>query len=366
MVQGSQREDWLQFVENTTDPSLTYEDIFTFSNNSFSSVTGPGPYSPVYEMSPLPTRLLPVVGLPVNFDMFSLSGADDVARTVVQLDSLVVTGTLSSSIQLFHSVYGTNESKTGPGSIMVYPIHDVLEKGNISGFLVSLFYWQSLFEDVLADDQIGFICVLNNTCGDTFTWEVNGRNATWIGSGDLHDPRFEKHRLSKELPFYQNTSEAQQAGACGYSVFIYPNSNHRQSYDSRSPEIYTAVIALIFFGLSATFFLYDKFVQRRNDKVVGAAARSNKIVSSLFPAAVRDQLYAENEENEAAERKRNKWLHPKSGITDFLHGENEQADDMFMFETKPIAHLFPDCTIMCKYLQIKFTAWRKFQLNSVC
>ena len=46
----------------------------------------------------------------------------------------------------------------------------------------------------------------------------------------------------------------------------------------------------------STFFAYDFFVNRRNRKIVDAAAKFNHVVSSLFPENVRERLFADAEE----------------------------------------------------------------------
>ena len=83
-----------------------------------------------------------------------------------------------------------------------------------------------------------------------------------------------------------------------------------------------------------------RFVQNRNNKVVDAAARSNAIVSSLFPSNVRDRLLAENQETDGKK-------------SNTRTGKSDRND---VYKSKPIADLFPETTVLFGDI-VGFTAW---------
>jgi hypothetical protein len=63
--------------------------------------------------------------------------------------------------------------------------------------------------------------------------------------------------------------------------------------------IFAIVCASVFAIKAALFGLYDLIVQTKNHKVTTVAVRSNSIVRSLFPEAVKERLLAEKQnENE--------------------------------------------------------------------
>ena len=95
-------------------------------------------------------------------------------------------------------------------------------------------------------------------------------------------------------------------------------------------------------------FFYIRFVQARNTKVVGAAARSSAIVSSLFPETVRHRLM-EQQQNDSKSRNLKGFL---AAHKSELSTENRVA----LFQTKPIADLFPETTIIFADI-VNFTAW---------
>ena len=67
-----------------------------------------------------------------------------------------------------------------------------------------------------------------------------------------------------------------------------------KEWESTTPLNFAYAVAGTFLAITITFFIYDGFVRRRNKVIVKAAARSNKIVASLFPSNVRDRLLAED------------------------------------------------------------------------
>ena len=88
--------------------------------------------------------------------------------------------------------------------------------------------------------------------------------------------------------------------------------------------------------MAATFCLYDFFVYRRNTKVVHAAARSNALVSSLFPTTVKERLL-----DEANRRRSNGSAGPKLSAQ-----QRKVTDSETLFMSQPIAEQYPDTTIL--------------------
>ena len=111
--------------------------------------------------------------------------------------------------------------------------------------------------------------------------------------------------------------------------------------------------------LIVSFVIYDVFVQKRNSKVVAVAAKTNEIVASLFPEAVRDRLFEDKKENnkKASGAKESDEVM----IQKFLTGNAEMDDEVdeeedFMYKSRPIADLYTATTIMFADIA-GFTAW---------
>jgi class 3 adenylate cyclase len=128
---------------------------------------------------------------------------------------------------------------------------------------------------------------------------------------------------------------------------------------------------LAFVLISAVAITYDCVVQRRLKSVLDSALESRAIVSSLFPANVRDRLFeddgkvqkkertfGESADDKNSDKDRILASHPaKLRLKNFLHeGPARDAPDVNILHTKPIADLFPHCTVLFADIA-GFTAW---------
>ena len=104
-----------------------------------------------------------------------------------------------------------------------------------------------------------------------------------------------------------------------------------------------------FLLVAVAFFIYDLMVQRRNEKIVMNAARSNAIVSSLFPSQIRDRLIGANNEGNAVIHK------SPTNLKAFLNKKGT-GNDNESFDTKPLADLFLEVSVIFAGI-VGFTAW---------
>ena len=81
------------------------------------------------------------------------------------------------------------------------------------------------------------------------------------------------------------------------------------------------------------------FVERRNKKLVENAARSNAVVTSLFPGTMRDKVLDEGEGILVASRRtRRKKMKSFLSTGESEDGDTEK-DESFLLDTKPLAEL---------------------------
>jgi class 3 adenylate cyclase len=345
IVPTEKKGDWESYAVGQST-SFVSPKIYKTADGIYSPVTGPGPYLPIWQQSPAATSL-------VNFDEMSKPDLVSFMETVNALDGALISPV--SDLDFILDAFGLEEhAEEEPHSAFIQPVYDSFDENRqIVAYLQSIISWEEAFSVVIPQSEEGDIhVVLRNSCGQEFTWEVGGEHAEFLGPGDLHQVQYESYKITADLTKYSDPAAAEEAGACQYFFDAYPTSSLRESYRSNKPQTYAAVVGVIFFLMALTFFMYDRFIQRRNEKVINAAARSNAIVAALFPSNVRDRLFAEA--NEEGGTKGNRWLAPKSGLKDFL--ATPAVDDNMIFQTKPIADLFPETTIMFADI-VGFTAW---------
>jgi hypothetical protein len=311
------------------------------------AVEGQGPYIPIHQIYPSPPPFIPSVqGSMANYDMGSEPGLNTTYGSVGTLQHSVLSGLLE--MNLFRDAYPATLDKTEPLSLLVQPVFRSFDDMTVVSYVQSIFEWEYLFSDILIEGQTVY-CVVVNTCGQNFTYKIDGSQAVFEGMGDAHAKQYNELVVNTTISPYKSNEEAEAAGACVYTLSVYPSAELRESYSSNKPTIYTAVIGLVFFLMAATFFAYDSYVKRRNDKVIQAAARSNAIVSSLFPSNIRDRLY----KDEDRKLKDNKWSAPKTGLKSYLRDDSDlNGNEGLTNDSKPLADLFPETTIMVSMLRL--------------
>jgi class 3 adenylate cyclase len=190
--------------------------------------------------------------------------------------------------------------------------------------------------------------------------------AFYAGEGDLHDERYSHMKVDIPFSKYLRNSTKDALGHCVYTFSVYPTKAFEDEYHTSLPLQMTVVVSAAFCFMILTLLAYDWFVQRRNQMVVGAAARANAILSTLFPKNIRDRLFAEKKKEEDKMASQKKSLlglgGNKARLSNFLteardlNTEEDADDDDFMYTTKPIADLFPETTILFADIS-GFTAW---------
>lgn len=204
----------------------------------------------------------------------------------------------------------------------------------------------------------GIVAEVVGSCGETFSYMINGHDAIYQGEGHWHDSG-----LSETFPFaastrYDGTSNL-SGTHCEFSLKIIATEEFQRTYYTSGPAIFAAVVVLTFLFTACVFALYDWMVFRRQTKLLNTAERTNAIVSSLFPKDVRDRIMAEAEEQARQEQSnpmKGFRQTAKNQLKGFLNEEDEEVSTESIFKTKPIADLFPEVTVMFADL-VGFTAW---------
>ena len=256
---------------------------------------------------------------------------------------------------------------------------------------MSSFYWRLCFEDVLLPSEKGLVVVVHNDCQQAFTYQVDGESATYLGRSDLHDKSLDdsavSFKLSKDMLPHNSVglNAFFDEDYCPYMLSLYPSQKMKKEYVNRGPILSSFLVVLVFSFACAIFFSYDFLVERRQKVVMDQAMQSTAIVSSLFPEAVRDRLFNDGgAEGEGEHTNGNRASIP--GTNHFMNGDSEDNYDIdpygvpsqsfepaaktrlksFLTDAealgggtpghKPIADLFPHCTVLFADIA-GFTAW---------
>jgi hypothetical protein len=61
----------------------------------------------------------------------------------------------------------------------------------VAGVFLAIVYWRDYFDGLPPLGADGIIVVLDNDCGQQYTYQVDGSSARFVAFGDLHDTRYD-------------------------------------------------------------------------------------------------------------------------------------------------------------------------------
>jgi hypothetical protein len=139
---------------------------------------------------------------------------------------------------------------------------------------------------LLPDDVNGIIAVLKDTCGNRHSFIINGKEAAYIGEGDVEGTN--NAYISQNINF--GSVFLTEGIDCVYSLAIYPSENFEALFYSDARSTFMPFFGGVFAALGVGFLCFFFFVERRQSRIVSVAQRTTAIVSSLFPDNVRDRI----------------------------------------------------------------------------
>jgi hypothetical protein len=183
-----------------------------------------------------------------------------------------------------------DEDFTEPYSDITYPIVDTsadsVNQDRTQGTVVSIFsmtfYWRDLIKDILPEGSRGLIVVFENKCSQTFTYQMNGPDVTYLGPIDAHDSKYDyleqssplsdlsKNHFNDAMDHHTHTYTGLplEGGGCQYTLRLFPSQIMEDDYVTSKPIIFAVCAASIFVFTAIVFFVYDNLVERRQTKVM--------------------------------------------------------------------------------------------------
>ncbi|CAB9526094.1 Guanylate cyclase [Seminavis robusta] len=107
----------------------------------------------------------------------------------------------------------------------------------------------------------GVVVVLDNDCGNLYTYKIDGSDAQCLGRGDLHDVKYDylKAAVTVESLLDMDSSDQEEStkGQHHYGLRVYPSQELEDAYMTNKPLIFALTLAAVFVLTCATFLLYD-------------------------------------------------------------------------------------------------------------
>ena len=309
---------------------------------------------PLWQMAPIGTN----VSL-INLDLTTQPSFQRVLETGIMHYEHVLLSQVVDVRFLYPFLRVTEDQYSHPRSYVVQPVMSNFVNNTLVGFMIAVLEWDAYFVSVLPEDTNGIVVSVKDTCGSSFTYIINGREAVYLGEGDLHDPAYNDINQTYSFAQEATLSDAQTADTtgpfCDYTMTVYASATFEQSYRSTAPIVFSTMIVVVFIFTMLVFMVYDLMVGRRAEKVHSVAHRTNAMIGLIFPKNVQDRIMKEAQEQAEQEAREKRKGHHLNG---YLGSDgNEQAGIAGgIYETKPIADFFPETTIVFADI-VGFTAW---------
>ena len=207
--------------------------------------------------------------------------------------------------------------------------------------------------EILPENIHGIICVMENSLGQTHTYEIRGQDSFYLGDGDRHDRKYDYLGRSIDLVSYLRQSAGPEsrsftaAGVSGdflnYTLRVYPTNEFREIFVTEEAAWQSAAVAMVFVVAIFIFLVYDCCVQRRQRIVLERAVRATAVVSSLYPENIREHIINDDSNNLGKNAKRGNA---------FLRSELKESSPV----AQPLASKYSDCTVYFADIA-GFTKW---------
>eukprot|EP00980_Cylindrotheca_fusiformis_P020474 scaffold7523_cov118-Cylindrotheca_fusiformis.AAC.2 len=288
-----------------------------------------------------------------NIDLFLTHRSMDMLTFPEMADQFQITSlTLAPSIG-FLAILNTEPEKGELGELFIDSqiVQPIIEDGNLVAVIRLKLPWLEFFRNLNIDGLSDTVAVLRSSCNigigplfsnstetNVLSFWIDSSETVFLGLQDAHNPKYDDLVVSRVVVDVDLDISQLPEDVCvpELTLDLYPTEELEATFHTSSPELYTVVVVAIFAFTSLVFLLYDYFVGRRQRKFMARIMRQDRIVSDVFPAAIRDRLY----ESEQKGSKEDNLLDP-------LGGGGGGA---------PLADLFLETTVV--YADIAgFTAW---------
>lgn len=325
---------------NLTSPKIhPYITKFELDGSVAREDNSPDPYyAPVWQVAPASASS----HLFTNYNSFQVPDFNYLYQAVREVEAAVI-----SKVQDLSSFTETNR-RSWPTSTLAEPVFDTAgQDRKLVALITSLIPWHIYFENILAEGLQPIVAVVENACGQVWSYRIEGPVTVYLGPTDQHDTRYDNLFAKAESTSWQVTE------GCDISLSLYPTKEFEQSVVTNEPWFITIAVVGVFITTALAFILYDTFVEKRQVAVALTAAKNSNLVRSFLPSHIRDRVLATgldyNEPDRSFHRIVQESAANSGGFPGDLGNDIEAA-------SKPIADLHPHTTIMVADI-VGFTAW---------
>lgn len=275
---------------------------------------GSGPFLPVWQQSPVNAGIQGYLNLDSNTIRLVTPG---LIKTMTEgkkaLLNHAVVQPPNRRVYMDHilslSQYRHDNLDGAIHTLITYPVFDSFE-GNrtVVGILNTDIFWESLFSHLLSPAVNGIICVVENSLNQTFSFRLDGANATFLGMEDKRDPKYNDMAVNTNV----NSQLDKRAGpknsaymtvrlsdTIQYSITVTPTQDTEDPFLTSQPIVYTIITVVVFMFAALVFLLYSTLVEHRQGVMtrkvvenVKRAAQTERELNEFLSHEIRNPLAA--------------------------------------------------------------------------
>ncbi|CAB9528965.1 respiration control sensor protein ArcB [Seminavis robusta] len=248
---------------------------------------GGGPYIPQWQRSPInPKKQAP---LNMNFQNTKLVKQGTLEQMIREKKAIFHPAVvpipawrnrLEANLKLSQYRTQIDELVDGLSTFLTYPVFDSFDIDNreVAGVLATSVYWKVLFSYLLPANSDGIVCVIESpSFNQTFTYQIDGPEATFLGMGDHHDPQYSDLAVSADVNAFLKSRARPQNRAYStvplsddtqYVLKVYPSAATEAPFTTMQPALFTGLVLVVFAFTSVLFLLFSYVVERRHTMMV--------------------------------------------------------------------------------------------------
>jgi len=150
-----------------------------------------------------------------------------------------------------------------PATDLFYPIVDSLEQVNnganagetaLVGMIAGSLYYRNLIRDILPTGSKGVVLVFESECAEAFTYQIDGPKVSYLGTGDVHDLKYDYLGVHSDIFDLKNYSirGSRYTGApideifCPLTLHLYPSKTMHDQFATSNGLIFAFSAVAIF------------------------------------------------------------------------------------------------------------------------
>lgn len=258
---------------------------------------------PIWQFAPVPQQ---IAGSPILLDLMTIewfpAALEEMLNTSARvLSPPILRNPFLTAVQDEDVVHIVEET---PYTLLLQPVFLDFFHDEIVAVIVTAISWVAYFDDMLEGEARGVLIDVEYVSEvwphSTYTFEITPTGqANYVGMDFQHDPKYhykmQRQKLgepgdssddisnsgSSDDRRHLHVSVDDDDGKGVYFLSVHSSDTFVEFWHRDDPIVYTAIVVSIFLFVSLVFLLYDRFVEKRQRKLVHNAMVSRENVLLL-------------------------------------------------------------------------------------